>query len=189
MRDADVRSALRATVLARHLSDPATLVIDELGLESGVVRVDIAVVNGRLHGYEIKSDADTLERLPAQVEGYGRVFDRVTLVVGSRHAAAAQRLVPKWWGVYVAEEDAAGRVRFRAARRERANPGLDLHAVAALLWRDEALALLKARGRARGLRSKPRRDLYRALVESVTPTALRRCVREALKTRTTWRAA
>lgn len=189
MRDVDVRSALRATVLARHVRDPDTLVIDELGLESGVVRVDIAVVNGRIHGYEIKSDADTLERLPAQVEGYGRVLDRVTLVVGSRHAEAAQRLVPKWWGVYIAHEDDGGQVRFRVARRERANPGLDLHAVAALLWRDEALALLETRGRARGLRSKPRRDLYRALVDSVHSSELRRCVREALRSRTSWRAA
>ncbi len=188
MRDTDVRSALRATVLARHVRDPDTLVIDELGLESGVVRVDIVVVNGLMHGYEIKSDADTLDRLPAQVEGYGRVLDRVTLVVGSRHAAAAQRLVPEWWGIYIAQEN-AGHVQFRAARRERANPGLELHAVAALLWRDEALALLEARGRARGLRSKPRRDLYDALVDAVASTELRRCVRDALRSRTAWRAA
>ncbi len=189
MRDMDIRSALRATVLARHVRDPDTLVIDELGLERGVVRVDIAVVNGRLHGYEIKSDADTLERLPAQVTGYGRVLDRVTLVVGSRHASAAQRLVPDWWGVYVAHEAVNGQVHFRPARRERANPGLDLEAVAALLWRDEALALLQARGRARGLVSKPRRELYRALVATLAPVELRRCVRDALKSRTDWRAA
>lgn len=188
MRDADVRSALRATVLARHVNDPGTLVVEELGLERGAFRVDVAVVNGRIHGYEIKSDADTLERLPAQVEGYGRVLDRVTLVVGSRHAEAAQRLVPEWWGIYVAEGE-AGQVRLRTARRDRANPGLDLEAVAALLWRDEAVALLTARGRARGLMSKPRRDLCRALVEALSPTELRRCVREALKSRTAWRAA
>jgi hypothetical protein len=185
----DVRAALRATVLARHVRDPGTLVIDELGLESGTVRVDIAVVNGRLHGYEIKSDADTLERLPAQVEGYGRVLDRVTLVVGSRHASAASRLVPDWWGVCVAQEDASGTIAFRTARRERTNPDLNLEAVASLLWRDEALALLQARGRARGLVSKPRRDLYRALVATLAPTVLRRCVRDALKSRTDWRAA
>ncbi len=82
-----------------------------------------------------------------------------------------------------------GQVDFVIDVREVGEDNREAMAVAALLWRDEALALLKARGRARGLRSKPRRDLYRALVESVTPTAVRRCVREALKTRTTWRAA
>ena len=188
MRDADVRSALRATVLARHLRDPDTLVLDELGLEQGAVRVDLAVINGRIHGFEIKSDADTLDRLPAQAEVYSRVLDRVTLVVGHRHVRDARRLIPRWWGISIAEQDDSARVRFRNARPDQANPAIDLTSVAALLWRDEALALLEQRGRARGLASKPRRDLYRALVEAVPPTVLRRSVRTALRSRTAWRA-
>ncbi len=188
MRDADVRSALRATVLARHLRDPSTLVVDELGLDQGAVRVDIAVVNGRLHGYEIKSDADTLDRLPTQAAAYSRVFDRVTLVAGLRHLDKAAALVPPWWGLRAAEANAGGGVRFRCVRPELANPDVDLAAVAALLWREEALALLVAEGRARGLASKPRRDLCAALVATLPAAQLRRSVRDALKTRTTWRA-
>lgn len=66
MRDRDVRQALHRKVLKEHHGDADTLVLDELGLRHGTCRVDIAVVNGYLHGYEIKSDSDTLERLPAR---------------------------------------------------------------------------------------------------------------------------
>ena len=189
MRDCDVRFALRQSVLAKHIRDPNTLVLDELGLEQGASRVDIAVINGRLHGYEIKSDADTLGRLPSQVMSFSRVLDRVTLVVGVRHATAAQRIVPEWWGVCVAAETGEGLVRFHPLRRERPNPTTDMEAVAALLWRDEALSLLEASGRAQGFRSKPRRDLYRALAGVLAPRELRRSVRQALRSRTGWRAA
>jgi hypothetical protein len=55
VRDRDVREALHRKVLKEHHGDADTLVLDELGLRHGTCRVDIAVVNGYLHGYEIKS--------------------------------------------------------------------------------------------------------------------------------------
>src|SRR5215472_4149028 len=98
MRDYDVRNALCRKVLAEHFRDPATLVVQELGLWHGDVRVDIAVVNGRFHGFEIKSDTDTLSRLPAQMIAYNNVFDRVTIVAGTKHIEAIGNTVPSWWG-------------------------------------------------------------------------------------------
>ena len=95
----DVREALHAKVLLAHRDDPHTLVVDELGLCEGEARVDIAVVNGFIHGFEIKSERDTLERLPHQVEVYSLVLDRVTLVVAENHAAHAMEVIPDWWGV------------------------------------------------------------------------------------------
>jgi hypothetical protein len=49
-----------------------------------------------LWGYELKSERDTLERLPLQARIYSRVFDRVTLVTGLRHAGAAEDRIPGW---------------------------------------------------------------------------------------------
>jgi len=70
------------------------------------------VVNGKLHGYEIKSDADTLKRLPAQAEVYSAVFDLVTIVVGEHHLDTVRAIVPEWWGIVKA---ASGNpVRFRS---------------------------------------------------------------------------
>ena len=56
LADADVRPALRARVLKRHAKEPDTVLLDELGVCRGLVRVDLAVVNGLFHGFEIKSD-------------------------------------------------------------------------------------------------------------------------------------
>jgi hypothetical protein len=56
----------------------AIIIIDELGLCRGTVRVDIAVVNGVLKGYEIKGDQDTLRRLASQAATYNRIFDTMT---------------------------------------------------------------------------------------------------------------
>jgi hypothetical protein len=88
MRDRDVRKALHHTVLKEHHGDTNTLVLDELGLRHGAVRVDVAVVNGHLHGFEIKGDSGTLDRLPSQVAINNAVLDRAMLVVGERASPA-----------------------------------------------------------------------------------------------------
>ncbi len=87
MRDPDIRQKLRADIERQHRADPDTLIVDELGLCQGAVRVDLAVVNAALHGYEIKSERDTLVRLPGQQEGYSRALDFVTVVTAEGHAS------------------------------------------------------------------------------------------------------
>lgn len=185
MRDIDVRIALRREVLRRHEGQPDTLVVHELGLRHGAARVDIAVVNGRLHGYEIKSDADTLERLPSQVSIYSAVLDVATLVVGHRHAAKALRLLPEWWGVKVATEGPRGGICLRELRRGQPNPGIDPVAVAELLWRDEAADMLRAMGYPTSTARKSRTQLYHELVSVLSVDELRARVRHALKSRET----
>lgn len=45
----------------------------------------VLVVNGRLTGWEIKTAADSLVRLPHQQRAYSEVFDRVWLAADRRH--------------------------------------------------------------------------------------------------------
>src|SRR5262249_9341390 len=66
MRDGEIRAALHARLIVEHQGEPDTRFLDELSL-CGLVRVDVAVINGTLAGYELKSDLDTLRRLPAHV--------------------------------------------------------------------------------------------------------------------------
>src|SRR3990170_1714739 len=87
--DSAIRASLRSRLLGQHGQDADTVLIEELGLRRGQVRIDIAVVNGLLHGYEIKSDRDSLRRLGTQVAIYGKVLDQATLVVGDRFRAEA----------------------------------------------------------------------------------------------------
>lgn len=97
MRDVDVRDALHRRLAHERAGDDSTFVLDELGL-CQQVRVDVAVINGRMSGYELKSERDTLRRLPAQIDVYSRVLDFATLVVAQKHHDHALPLLPDWWG-------------------------------------------------------------------------------------------
>lgn len=187
VRDRDIRQALLAQLDAEHRGDPDTLILDELGLCEGDARVDVAVVNGSLVGYEIKSERDTLVRLERQREAYDRVFDRVTLIVSPKHAEKVACLVPSWWGITraVLRDRETVLEEYRPAELNR---DVDSLAVAQLLWRDETLALLASRGLDRGLRSKPRRALWQALVAALAPDELADEVRRQLRIRRGWRA-
>src|SRR6266545_1019727 len=92
--DLEIRSLLRSTLFQRHAAQSNTVIIEELGVCRGQARIDLSVINGSLHGYEIKSDRDSLQRLRNQAELYGKVVDRATLVLGSRHLPEACSILP-----------------------------------------------------------------------------------------------
>jgi hypothetical protein len=189
MREADVRSGLHAKVLCEHRDAPDTLVIDELSLWYGAARVDVAVVNGRIHGFEIKSDLDTLERLPEQRRIYCMVLDRVTMVVGRKHLDGTLAAVPDWWGIKLVFAGPRKAVHFEDVRCPRMNPSIDPVALASLLWCEELTDILSAVGAARGVRGKSRDCLSRRVAETLSLTDLRAEVRRRLKARDGWRAA
>ncbi|MEW6532345.1 MAG: sce7726 family protein [Thermodesulfobacteriota bacterium] len=187
VRDRDVRQALHQKVLIDHHGDSNTLVLDEFGLRHGTCRVDIVVVNSFLHGYEIKSDADTLYRLPNQVSVYSLVFDRVTLVVGKTHIEKVKDLIPDWWGIKVVTAGPRGSLVFETFRPVNMNPSIDPVALAELLWRPEAVKILQERGLSGAVLRKPRASLYQCLAQTLALEDLRRVIRHCLKVRERWR--
>lgn len=189
MRDSDLRAALHAKVLRDHHDQPETLVVDELALWYGTARVDIAVVNGRMHGYEIKSDRDKLGRLAGQSAVYNDVFDRVTLVVGKKHLEGVVVQCPVWWGIKLATRGARSAVHFEEVRSARLNPTISPVAVAALLWAEELESLLAEHGAVRGYRGKSRDVLSRRVAGMLPLKVLQAAVRDRLKRRGDWRAA
>jgi hypothetical protein len=188
MRDRDIRVALRQEIDTTYRDDADTLVIDELGLCEGEARIDIAVINGCLNGYEIKSEADTLQRLPNQVNVYSRLLDHVTVVSGGCHLEKAKTIVPEWWGLSEVI-GASGTITFHVVREPRQNPLIDPFALVQLLWKDEALALLAQLGLEKGMRSKPRPVVWNRLCEATTQPELSNMVRQQLKARRNWRPA
>src|SRR5437773_83570 len=143
MTDSDIRKSLHRKMLRRHHAASETLVVDELGLRHGSCRADIAVVNGRLIGYEIKSDRDSLARLKKQIALYDAIFDSITIIVGPRHSSVIARRVPRHWGVVLATIGKRGAIRFETKRRSRANARVDLLSVTQLLWRVEAINVVR----------------------------------------------
>jgi len=189
MNDYKIRAALKANPLAHHNEEPNTVIIEELGLRHGTSRVDIAVVNGILHGFEIKSDQDTLGRLPLQAKIYSSVLDQATLVVAPKYLQRANEIIPNWWGITCARCDTAGSVIFDEIREPQDNPNIDPLSVTKLLWKQEALALLDEMGEAKGFRNQPRLAIYARVVEVANLEAIRSIVRHHLKTRKDWRPA
>ena len=76
--DPVIREALVRKRLRPFRQDMDLLVLQELGLAHARVRVDVAVLNGVLHGYEIKSDRDNLNRLESQLEIYQQALQKLT---------------------------------------------------------------------------------------------------------------
>lgn len=177
--DPDVRALLREYLENIH-AGTGTVLLEELGLCQGDVRVDVAAVNGELSGFEIKSPSDTLARWPNQCRIYSKVVDRAWLVAPMKKLAAAD--VPAWWG-QIAIFELDDRLALRVVKDAGLNSTLDPLSLAKLLWRDEALEVLVNAGCARGVMTKSRKHVWKKLIQSVEIDDLRAAVRAALKRR------
>jgi hypothetical protein len=181
--DIDIRRELDRSLRLKHEGEDSALLRHEFGVDSGGRRVDVVLINGRLDGWEIKSDHDSLARLAGQVEAFSKVLDRSWLVTTDRHL---ERL-PAWWGLVRAcpvGED--GGVRLTQLRQPRRSPMLDAMATAQLLWRDEAMAILVERGLGAGLSGRARWYVWQRLAASFALDPLRGLVRDALRARREW---
>ena len=194
INDKAVRVALR-DILEKKLKeyrkkDPKAEIFEELGVQHGTARIDYAIINGEMCGYEIKSDRDTLERLPEQVREFSEVFDKLTLVVGKRHLYHAIHEIPEWWGVMLVKENGYGKLVLQTIRKPDQNSTQKGISVARLLWREEALNILEQRNKADGIRSKPREFVYQRLVEVFDSDfkALKEHVSSTLISREGWRS-
>lgn len=162
-------------------------IFEELGIKHGMTRIDIAVINGIMCGYEIKSDKDKLDRLPEQVEEFSTVFDQLTLVVGKRHLYKAMHIIPDWWGVVVAKIN-GNQVIFQTIREPENNASQLKISVARLLWRNEALQILENSDSAHNVRYKSREIIYEKLASMSDLNTLKKQVSDLLITREGWRS-
>lgn len=188
MRDIDIRAELKSTILRDYFSDNKSKVVDELELCYGDSRIDVAVINGALLGFEIKSERDNLRRLPSQVESYLRVLDFLTIITCKNHINGVLDLVPDQCGLIVAEpgnnkED----INFSIIREPLKNELVEKASLVQLLWRDELLALIGQR-RERGYLSKPKRALWDIACALYSMQELSEYVRNALKVRVNWKS-
>lgn len=181
-RDRDIRPALVSRLRAVHAQDPRTHIIDELPICQMRARADLAVINGEIIGFEIKSDVDRLTRLATQVGFYGRIFDRACVVAGPRHVDLLRRNLPRWWGIWVAESSGGG-VQLFVEREAEVNESPSGSARAALLSRDEMAEVLVSRGANAEMRRARRAELQDALLSRLTSAEIGDAVRDVLRAR------
>jgi hypothetical protein len=182
LNEARVKAGLLRYLHENYSSSSELRVVEELPLNQGRTRADLVVVGPHLLGFEIKSPLDDLSRLPRQLEDYRPVFDEVTLVIGLKHLTGVLSQIPDWCGVMLVT-GVGGVASVEPFRDPKRNLHRDRFRLAQLLWRDEALEVCERHGFDWGVRSKPRRDIWRRLAERLPIEQLAFEIREALRKR------
>ena len=177
--EAIVRQWLRDDLLA-SASTPIEAVY-EFWVPRSNERADVAVIGSQMMGFEIKTERDTLKRLPRQIAAYDRLFDRCAVVLAERHVTAAMSIVPEWWGVIaIVTED--GQSFLRSMKSATPNNGVDPQTLVRLLWREEVRVALAALGNEPDPRAS-RLSMWNDLLDLINLNQLKATVRSAILTR------
>lgn len=145
--DSDVREAL-FDYLEEYFGK--IRIIEEKNVGSSRADVVLVLPEG-VYGLEIKSDADTYQRLPGQIADYDRFFDHNIIAVGTSHAAHVEEHVPDYWGIITIEETPDG-PDFYMLRTPKQNPKRVMADTLSLLWRPELQGIVDKRLKSRYLR-------------------------------------
>jgi len=185
MRDFDIRLHLKDSILKKYYSDTNSKVVEELNLPIAKARIDLAVINGHLHGFEIKSASDTLQRLPSQLIAYSKVFDYLSVITEDKYHHKLMSILPNWVGVYVCSEK-NGQFIIRKEKAGTLNKEKDGFYIAKLLWREELIDVLNTFNIP--FKKKDRNWILAEIVAAnIKLPVLSDVVREKLKKRIDWK--
>lgn len=137
-----IKAALIDWLYAKGLVSDA-VIINEMVVSNWARRADIAVANGRLYGFEIKSAFDSLKRLPGQIESFQKHFDKVTVVAASKFIPEIVRAYPPEVGVLEIYMKGSS-FELKQIRPGRISEVRDRHSIASLMTKMEIERLLKA---------------------------------------------
>ena len=185
--DPDIREALVEKRLEPRARRSGALVIHELGLAHAKRRVDVAVINDEIHGFEIKSAQDRLDRLKGQLQVYAQSLHKLTLVVATKHLKRVLEIIPTWCGVIEVLVNPEGRVHLKEVRKAKKNLSVDPFILAHLLWRNEVQDILSEYGAQPATLRAPRAELYKLLVEKTPEANLTGMIKDAMEKREFWR--
>jgi len=154
------------------------VVISEMVVDSWSRRADVVLANGKLSAFEVKSDFDTLSRLPGQLESYCAHFERVVVVITPRFVKKVEEIAPEGVGIWVMEADGSEGIREkRRARTVELTPDAAIN----LMTVTDLRRLLTANG-VSGIACAARRDLE-AMARDLTKKDLAVAARDSVKRR------
>ena len=137
-------------------------------------RADVlAIIEGEIIGFEIKSDNDTYTRLSRQVRDYDRFCDRCYAVVGESHIHIDEH-IPEYWGIIVVNKD-----NVIVDREATTSPKIRINNQLDILWRDELYNIQMKEGLPK-LSNWRRRDIYKRLVETAGEPTIKADITEQL---------
>ena len=92
MREADIKALLLNRLRAYGILSSRAVLANEYPVGRTSVRADLAFLANDFVGVEIKSEHDSLRRLPLQLSTYRQFFDRTVLVLADRHVTRGEAL-------------------------------------------------------------------------------------------------
>lgn len=140
----EIKALLIDWLFEKGMVDNA-VVINEMVVANWSRRADIAVANGRLYGFEIKSHFDTLKRLPGQVESFQAHFDKVVVVAASKFIKTLERDYPSEIGILEVYE-VSGRAKLRQVRAGRISEVKDIFKLTSLITKSELERFVRQKG-------------------------------------------
>ncbi|MFQ1017966.1 sce7726 family protein [Gilliamella sp. Occ3-1] len=96
--------------LNRH-GEKATMLAE---FRVGANKADCVILNGISTCYEIKTEFDTLNRLPEQLSSYTKIFDKVSVISANKHLDKICALLPENIGLFELTERGAIKEVIRA---------------------------------------------------------------------------
>lgn len=97
--EAKLKAAVVDRLISSGIVDDNAVLVSELTIDNWAHRTDIVLANGRLWGFELKSERDSLSRLPSQLEAFSKHFEKLVIVVAEKFEKQAEKLVLKFSGV------------------------------------------------------------------------------------------
>ncbi len=188
MKDFEIRKSLHQDLLSEYNYPSESLVVDELKVCNGNAIMDVAVVNGSLIGFEIKSANDNLSRLTNQMSFYNKVFDFITVVTCKNHLNGVLKTVPSKWGIWIVEKD-GDELKKCETRVATMNEDTDAFSIAQFLWKNEIIDLVIKRSLDKKICNKRKWIQWQYLADSLELKDLKNEVRSYLKSRTDWKTS
>ena len=133
------------------------------------------VLEDKICGIEIKSDADTYTRLKTQIPDYDKYFDYNFIVVGTSHAMHVAEHVPDYWGIITVEETSSdgADIDIYMLRKPQVNPKMKWENKIGILWRPELVHIQELNDMPK-YAQKSKRDVGLKILEMVDEEVLKK---------------
>ncbi|MCK6735511.1 sce7726 family protein [Enterobacter bugandensis] len=92
------KNIIAQKIFLKNHKNNSSVMLSELRVGSN--KADCVIVNGHTVCYEIKTEFDTLKRLPEQISTYLKVFEKVNVICSENHIANVISLVPENVGIF-----------------------------------------------------------------------------------------
>ncbi|EAM1086326.1 ABC transporter [Salmonella enterica] len=179
LREQEVKVALIEWLYKKGMLSDATI-INEMVVANWSRRADLAIANGSLQAFEIKSDFDSLKRLDGQLKIFKSSFEKVTIVCAPKFTSEVSKRVSSDVGVVEFQSNNSG-VRFKIIQKGRVCSRLNKFIYLGFLLKSELKDLLNQHGIT--FSNELHRDCLEVLASKLSLNKIREFVITSIKNR------